>query len=235
MKSLVLRFQTSALVPAPYAHAIELALNLKNESLGYVFEIEYLDRGQLSEDEIYEEGFTMEDDYKIEGELPKVWAEELKSLFEKTEKTFLKDLEDEQDFWDIEEEKTNFYPKNPQPWKAFLEEFQQAVIEQNKFENPLQITVLRIDNEVTNTYIIKGFFENKTLIISKNGEESTLPWQKLKLLLKDYYSAEFDFEKASEKHPKKTGLFINFGDEWWFELGKSILTKPSKITSWLER
>ena len=234
MKSLILRFQTSALVPVPYAHAIELALSLKNENLSYVFEIEYLDRSQLTEDEIYEEGFTMEDDYKIEGELPKVWAEELKSLFEKTEKTFLKDLEDEQDFWDIEEEKTNFYPKNAQQWKAFLEEFQQAVIEQNKLENPLQITVLRIDNEVTNSYIIKGFFENKTLFISKNEEERSLPWQKLKPLLKDYYSSEFDFEKASEKRPKKTGLFINFGDEWWFELGKSILTKPSKITSWLE-
>ncbi|MCP9768711.1 hypothetical protein EGI22_12365 [Lacihabitans sp. LS3-19] len=234
MKSLVLRFQTSALVPAPYAHAIELSLNLKNDSLAYVFEMEYLDRSQLSEDEIYEEGFTMEDDYKLEGELPKVWAEELKSLIEKTEKTFLEELEDEQEFWDIEVEKTNFYPKNHPQWKAFLEEFQQAVIEQNKLENPLQITVLRIDNELTNTFNIKGFFENKTLAISKNGEEKSLPWQKLKPLLKDYYSAEFDFEKATEKFPKKTGLFINFGDEWWFELGKSILTKPSKITSWLE-
>jgi hypothetical protein len=29
-------------------------------------------------------------------------------------------------------------------------------------------------------------------------------------------------------------MFLNFGDEFWFELGKSFLTKPSKITTWLE-
>lgn len=89
MKSLVLRFQTSALVPAPYAHAIELSINIKDESLAYVFEMEYLDRSQLSEEEIYEEGFTMEDDYKLEGELPKVWANELKALIEKPKRHFL--------------------------------------------------------------------------------------------------------------------------------------------------
>lgn len=70
-------------------------------------------------------------------------------------------MEDEQEFWDIEVERTNFYPKNHQQWKGFLEEFQQAVIEQNKLENPLQITVLRIDNEITNTFIIKGFLKAK--------------------------------------------------------------------------
>lgn len=234
MKSLILRFQTSALIPAPYAHAIEVTFSMVQPNLEYKFDLEYLDRDQLTEEEILEEGFSVDDNRTLSGELPAVWKEQLENLIIKTEKTYPQELEDDQEFWDIEIGKENFYPKNTKHWKEFIEELQQAVIEQNKLENPLQITVIRADNETQKEYKIRGNFEHKSLTIESLEKQTQLPWTKLKPLLKDFYSAEFDYEKATEKLPKKTGLFINFGDEYWFELGKSYLTKPSKITSWLE-
>jgi hypothetical protein len=234
MKSLILRFQTSALIPAPYAHAIEAIFSFGQSTLDYKFELDYLDRDQLSEEEILDEGFSMDDNLLLSGKLPLVWNEQLEGLVKKTEKTYPKELEDDQEFWDIEIEAENFYPKNTKHWKEFIEELQQAVVEQNKLENPLQITVIRADNDAQKEYKIKGTFEYKSLTIESSEKQSQLPWAKLKPLLKDFYSAEFDYEKATEKVPKKTGLFLNFGDEYWFELGKSYLTKPSKITSWLE-
>jgi hypothetical protein len=234
MKSLILRFQTSALIPAPYAHAIEIIFSFGQKNLEYKFELEYLDRDQLTEEEILDEGFSLEDNLILSGKLPTVWKEQLDSLLQKTEKTYPQELEDDQEFWDIEIGSENYYPKNTKHWKEFIEELQQAVVEQNKLENPLQITIIRADNQTQKEYKIKGNFEHKSLTIESSEKQSQLPWTKLKPLLKDFYSAEFDYDKATEKLPKKTGLFINFGDEYWFELGKSYLTKPSKITSWLE-
>jgi hypothetical protein len=234
MKSLILRFQTSALIPAPYAHAIEVSFSSDQKELSYKFDLEYLHRGQLTEEEIFEEGFSMEDNLTLSGVLPMVWKEQLEALLSKTEKTFPQELEDDQEFWDIEADAENFYPKNAKQWKDFLEELQQAVVEQNKLENPLQITIIRGENDSQREFKIKAAFEHKTLTIESSERLRPLPWAKLKPLLKDFYSAEFDYEKATEKIPKKTGLFLNFGDEFWFELGKSYLTKPSKITFWLE-
>jgi hypothetical protein len=234
MKSLILRYQTSALIPAPFAHAIEIHFSNHTNGLNYKFDLEYLDRDQLTEDEILEEGFTMEDNLSLKGTLPNIWKEHLENIISKSEKTYPQELEDDQEFWDIEIGAENFYPKNTKNWKEFIEELQQAVLEQNKLENPLKITVIRNDNEARKQYTIEGMFESRTLVITSDDSKTNLAWQKLNALLRDFYSAEFDYEKATEKIPNKTGMFLNFGDEFWFELGKSFLTKPSKITSWLE-
>lgn len=234
MNSLVIRYQTSSLIPAPYANAIEIKVNFTSEGINYSFEQEYLDRSQLTEEEILEEGFGIDDNLKLEGKLPKTWADSTKAILEKSGKLFLDELEDNQDFWDIDIAGENYYPKNPEQWKTFIEEFQQAAIEQNKLESPLCIYVVRAEPPTKIEYCFIGSFENQTLTLEKDGIQKELPWSKLQPLLKDFYSGDFVYEKAQEKYPTKTGLFINFGDELWFELGKSFLIKPSKITSWLE-
>ena len=234
MKSLILRYQTSALIPAPFAHAIEISFEINNSDLAYKFDLEYLNRDHLTEEEILDEGFNLDDNLSLSGNLPTLWKEELLDLLTRTEKTFPLELEDDQEFWDIEIGTENYYPKNTKQWKELIEELQQAIIEQNKLENPLQITIIRAENDVRKEYIIRGNFENKLLQIESDGNKKTLLWTKLKPLLRDFYSAEFDYEKSTGKIPNKTGMFLNFGDEYWFELGKSYLIKPSKVISWLE-
>lgn len=230
-----IRFQTSELIPPPYAHAIEiLAHNDPKGGFSYIFEISYLDRESLTEDEILEEGFSLNDDLQLKGTLPLAWKSAYDALLEKTKKTYPTEIEDKEDFWEILTVDEPFYPKNTREWKIFLEEIRQAITEQNKLELPLSFQIKRIDQELTEDFLVEGKFEERVFqITKKDGETKELEWIKLNNFLKDIFSGEFVYEKTSTKMPKRTGLFLNLGDEIWYEVGKSLLTQPSKITKWL--
>jgi hypothetical protein len=235
MKPLEIKYQTSSLVPAPHAFAVELSLINTQEGLQYTYDLVFLDRADISAEELEEEGFSEHDDLKMVGKLPQIWAETFTKTLEKTNKLHIAELKEEQPYWLIEEEGTHFYPSNSVIWEQLLDEFKQAILEDNLVEAPLKITVLRIGEEATQTYIIKGEFANRKLSISHSENEKVLNWNELSKLLKDYFAGEMLPDKTSEKQPSKPGLFIDYGDGYWYQLGYSLLTKPSKITSWLER
>jgi hypothetical protein len=60
-------------------------------------------------------------------------------------------------------------------------------------------------------------------------ETKILDWNELNYILKNTYSGEFDPDLAHNQRPSHNGLFINLGDELWFEVGKSILIQPNKL------
>jgi hypothetical protein len=235
MKALEIKYQTSGLVPAPYANAVELSLKFLPEGLHYAYDLAFLDRADFSIEDLEEEGFSEHDDLKLEGNLPQVWADVFSKTIENTKKLHISELKEEQAFWLIEEGGVHFYPGNSAVWEQLLDEFKQAILEAHEIEAPLQITVLRIGEEGTSKYQIKGEFANRKLVISEGENEKILNWYELSKLLKDYFAGEMLPDKTSEKLPSKTGLYIDYGDGYWYQLGYSLLTKPSKITSWLER
>ena len=153
----------------------------------------------------------------------------------KPKKTHPVEIKEDQEFWEVTTENDVFFPKNPKPWKIYIDQFQQACLEQNFIEKPLEISICRKDNDLETSLLIKGCFENRTLKVNTNGiQTKEIDWNKLNPFLMSLYSGEFDFEKASVSIPKKTGLFINLGDELWYEVGKSLLIQPSKITAWID-
>lgn len=224
-----IKFQTSELQPAPYAFAVQLDLTDKQGKLGYKFDLEYLDRDGLTDEEVFEEGFTLSDDIKLEGSLPKVWLEETKTLVSKTEKVEKTELEEEEDYWFLKTTGEPFYPKNPRQWATFLEQIRQAILENSGLEKPLEITL--VENNITTKIV--GSFENMNLRKEKENRKENLKWPDLNYLLKDLYSGDFDYEKATNKLKTGNGVYLNFGDDYWFELGKSYINKPQKIKKWL--
>jgi hypothetical protein len=234
MKSFNIRYQTSELVPAPFANAVEIKAEIDNKNqIKYSFELTYIDRNQLTEDEILEEGFSLDDDIKLAGTLNANWTAAYETLLTDTHKTYIKELKDDQDFWEIEIENEVFYPRKPKTWKTFIEEFQQAVYEQNKLEKPLEITILRPESDTDKQIIVKGSFENRSLIVEKKGL-ITRDWKELNVFLKNVFVGDFDYENSLEKAPARAGIFVNLGDEYWFEVGKSLIIQPSKITGWVD-
>lgn len=231
MPTCQIKFQTSELVPPPFANAIELKLEETSKGLNYDFEISYLDRDQLSEDEIYEEGFSLEDDYHISGELGLAWKNALNDILKKTKKIKKDTLDEHEDYWEIQFENESFYPKNNEDWFNFLEEIQQAIIEANKFENPLKIEIKRIWSNKQSNLTIKAKFADRSLEFTEDAFTYSKPWAELNNYLMSIYSGEFRYEQANKNLPNKNGLYINLGDEYWFELGKSYLNEPSKIKS----
>lgn len=230
-----IKFQTSALIPAPYAYAIQLDLSEnKDRTLSYDLELEYLDRDQLTEDEILDEGFTLSDDIKLKGKLPQTWAEELRVLLSKTEKTDKTEIEDNEDFWFLEIDNDQFYPKNVKQWATFLEQIRQAILESSDLEKPLEITFVEIKDKEKRTTIFRGSFTKRTLMVEVVGEEKeNLKWTQLSNFLRDIFSGDFDYENATTKPKNNDGIYINLGDEYWFEFGKSYTNNPKKIKNWL--
>ncbi len=232
---MTIKFQTSSLIPAPYAYAIQLDLNENpDKTLSYNLDLEYMDRDSLTEEEILDEGFSLSDDIKLKGILPQTWAEELRIILSKTEQTDKTELEDDEDFWFLELEKNQFYPKNSRQWATFLEQIRQAILESNELEKPLEIAIIEIKNKEKYTTTFKGSFTKRTLIVEteKGGKES-LKWSQLSGLLKDIFSGDFDYETATTKPKNADGIYLNLGDEYWFELGKSYINSPKKIKNWL--
>ncbi|MCD8540742.1 MAG: hypothetical protein LRY55_13950 [Leadbetterella sp.] len=229
-----LKFQTSALLPAPYAYALQLDLREgERKTLVYDLEIEFLDRDTLTEEEILEEGFTLSDDVKVKGELPQTWLAELKTLLSRTEKTEKDELEENEDLWYLDTGKEAFYPKNAGQWADFTEQIRQAILEDSGLEKPLEITLTEISAAGKKTTIIRGSFARQTLIVEKEGTRKSLKWSQLNTLLRDLYSGDLHYELATTRPKSAEGIYLNFGDEYWFELGKSYINKPQKVRAWL--
>lgn len=229
MSILEINFQTNQLTPPPYAHAIEFRTDFKDKSTFVSMEISYIDRDTLTVDEIVDEGFTENDDIRLKSILPKIWEDTLKDLVAKT--TFVKkeELNQEEEFIQV----NGRYPKQTQMWVQIIQELRQAVLEKSEREAPLFIGLIRNDNGRSDSFEFEASFAKREFVKKVNGQAETLKWNDLNSFLRDVYSGEFEYDKTRGNFPKKDGIHIHIGDEYWLELGKSYLIQPSKIKKWL--
>ncbi|WP_341227357.1 hypothetical protein [uncultured Arcticibacterium sp.] len=229
-----IQFQTSDLVPPPYAYAVEIHLEKKENGEQHLdFELSYLDRDGLSKEEIYDEGFSEDDDLKWSGDLNEDWSEYIESIKSDLHLIKKSELRSGDNFWQITHNKRTGYPDETEHLSIFIQELQQAAFEAAEREAPLLIRVLRISNEERKDYSFEASFKERTYSETLNGQKKSHPWDELNIFLKDVFSGDFRPEQASKKAPRKSGLFLSIGDELWYELGKSYLIQPSKIQQYL--
>lgn len=234
MPTFSLKYQTAENIPAPFAHAIEINGNF-DQDLELSFELTYLDREDFTEDELMDEGFTSSDDFTWKGTLPKVWSDVVFGNLKSANELFIKSLEPHQDFWQVDFNGKSFYPKNTDAFKYLIEELQQAVYESAGREASLKLTFLKNQSgENMEVAVSASFIERKLQLIRTNiadssSETKVLAWDELNFILKNTFSGEFEAEFAHSKKPSHKGLFLNAGDELWYEVGKSLLIQPNKI------
>ncbi|MFN3488714.1 MAG: hypothetical protein ACK4YV_06260 [Emticicia sp.] len=234
MPTFSLKYQTAENIPAPFAHAIEINGSFEQD-LELSFELTYLDREDMTEDELMDEGFTSSDDFTWKGTLPKVWSDVVFGSLKSANELFIKSLEPHQDFWQVDFNGKSFYPKNTDAFKYLIEELQQAVYEKAGREAPLRLTFLKNQSgENMEVAVSASFIERKLQLIRTNitdgsSETKVLAWDELNFILKNTFSGEFEAEYAHSKKPSHKGLFLNAGDELWYEVGKSLLIQPNKI------
>ena len=236
MPTFSIKYQTAENLSPPFAHAIELSGEIEqNKELSLSFELTYLGREQLSEEEITDEGFSMNDDFSWKGTLPDVWKDILFGNLKSTKPLRIQGLEPHQDFWQIEFESRPFYPSNADKLFYLIEEIQQAVFEKAERELPLNLTFFKNQaDDIKEVNIKASFVERRLEIIRKNPDEtiskiSELPWEELNFILKNTYSGDFLAELAFAKRPSHKGTFVNIGDDLWYEVGKSLLIEAYKI------
>ena len=251
MPTFSLKYQTAENLPAPFAHAIEIngiiAQNQENglpsgsfPQLELSFELTYLDREEFSEEELMDEGFTLNDNFTWKGTLPKVWSDVVFGNLKSANALNIKTLEPHQEFWQIDFEDKSFYPKDSELFKYLIEELQQAVYEKAGRESGLKLTFLKnqsgehIEFEITASFVERQLQTKRRNINDAQTETKILDWEELNFILKNIFSGDFEADFAAKNRPSHKGLFVNIGDELWYEVGKSLLIQPHKITKILK-
>jgi hypothetical protein len=235
MLTFSLKYQTSENIPPPFAHAIELSGEIiQNKELFIAFDLTYLDRDLLTEDEILDEGFSMNDDFSWKGSLPDVWRDILFGNLKSAKPLKIKDLEPHQPFWQLDLDGQSFYPSNSEKFSYLLEEVQQAVFEKAQRELPLHLIFFKNQSGETKEITIMASFVDRKIEINRKennlpGKSSVLPWDELNFILKNTFSGEFIMETAFNHKPAHKGTFVNIGDGYWYELGKSLIIDSYKI------
>lgn len=237
MPTFSLKYQTAENLPAPFAHAIEIngVISQDVQHLEISFELTYLDREEFTEDELAEEGFTINDNFSWKGTLPKIWSDVVFGNLKSANVLHIKSLEPHQEFWQVDFENKSFYPKDTEQFKYLIEELQQAVYEKAEKESPLRLTFLKNQSGELIEVDVQASFVERKLEFKRNdlnnaqNETKILPWEELNFILKNTFSGDFEGDFALKNRPSHKGLFVNAGDELWYEVGKSLLIQPNKI------
>lgn len=224
---LVIDFDSGA-VPAPFSHVFKLKLNFDKNFINTQFEIQYTDRDDLSEEEILNEGFSLEDDYNFIGELPQVWEQPFKTLYSQTKwsnkkspdlsggiKVMAKDLHGKI---------ARTVPLNQKDWQYLTQEYIQAIYEIDQKEAPLQIGYKIISADGQETQLgFKVKFSNRKIDFYSGEEKKEVAWEEVKPLLNYIFIPDYNYELASESPPRKPGTYIDCGDGFWHEFGKGVI------------
>ncbi|BDD04886.1 hypothetical protein [Aureibacter tunicatorum] len=231
-------------IPAPYCHTYKILVEYK-KGLQTSFELKYLDREDLSEDEIYMEGFTPNDDVNWQGTIPTVWADELKELITKTtwvKNKFTRNAEESVirvTMMDNTSKTFEGTPSDIRHWESFNQELIQAIYEISRKERPLCVRFLRNKGKsIFKEFSLKASFEKREIQfeVNDNGEISQkhVPWKNLKDILKHIYAPDFIYENAKENKPKKRGDYIDIGEELWYKLGEGVVNNNNKYDALAE-
>lgn len=193
-------YQTLQL-PPPFAFAYTMKLEFLENELKIKYDLEYLNRDEISREEIEEEGYSDDDDYSWRGSLGKVWVDTLKDEFAKI------DLEEESEEFSIYlhveiENGRSGLAVHAEEWDYKLQELIQAIYEKSGIEDKLKIRFMHIHDGKRDYYELTGSFENKTCSVSNKK----LSWEDLQELMADVYTIDFEGEPVAI--PEENGLWI---------------------------
>jgi hypothetical protein len=204
-------------VPAPFSYEVLFDF-LADGQLN--FQMNYTNRGELSIEEIENEGFTENDDFKWKGKLNEVWLDQIYNLFDRSEKR--KSILDQEIILKTDEEE--FAPKNFKEWNLLIQDLIQAVFETSGKEQAWQMELQIIKNGQHKHQLMQVFFSKRDVAFAF-GSNVKMDWAKAKKLMELIYLGEFDETKASVQKPDKEGVYLCFDNTTWFKLGQSI-TNP---------
>lgn len=216
----------SGVIPPPYSHVFKLKIGFGKNFLDTQLDMEYTDREDLSEEEILNEGFSLEDDYHFQGEVPKVWEKPLKELYAKSKWSNNRLDQEEGGIYilakDVHGKVSRTTPLNQQEWQFFTQDYIQAIYELSKREAPLQVNYLIVDQAGSKEISLTVRFSIRKVEVLVNGKMKEIHWEKAKELLGYVFLPDYDYDRAKEKKPSQNGNYIDCGDGYWHDMKKGV-------------
>ena len=216
-----LSYQTQQL-PPPYAFAASFSMNTHAQRAHLRFQLEYLEREELSQEEILQEGFTMEDDFSWEGALGKNWLPILKGF-------------DELAYQDEPSEEAYLHVKIDGVEKGFPKEDQELIVQeliQAAFESSDKESLLKIQllDEEMQTQEFTWHFADRSFLIGNHAYQ----WDKGRALMNFLYTLEFE-ENAVSQQPQPGSLHYQNTGEWLQITDRRLMEKISKLIQELKK
>jgi len=217
----------SGSIPPPFSHVYKLKIAFEKGFVNTQLDLQYTEREELSEDEILDEGFSLDDDYSYKGELPTVWEEPFKDLYASTRWSNKKQLGGDGGIKVLAKDRhgkiVRGIPNNPDDWQYLAQEFIQAIYEISEKEKPLHLQYYANSTEGEFFYDLTVKFATRKVEVVINGDKHLADWEQTKNLLGYIYLPDYDYDQAKENKPSKRGHYINLGDGFWHEFGKGII------------
>jgi hypothetical protein len=240
--SATIKFQTAAILPAPYAYYYTLHLTPEAEALKVSLHQQYLDRDEVDEDTILDEGFTLDDDFSWKGKLAEVWQLELRKMLEEQDLETELDITENDNFIEIELHPSSgqterLYPDDQIRWDYFLQELIQAIYESAGRERSFEIEYRALQNDEELDLKVNARFSERVITVSRNNSAPMpLPWMWVKEIMGIVFKADFIEEEAQEDQPKLTGKYLSIGDGLWYKLGTAVAepTSTSRVLPQIE-
>lgn len=233
-----IRYQTLTL-PPPYAYQYHLRIELTDSRPRVALHWRYTGRDELSEEEIWEEGFTPHDDFQWKGSLPAEWSAPLRLQLEQTAWLSEEAALDEAAAKDASltftvtrggRQTTEGIPRQAAEWEYLLQELVQGIYEVSGRELPLRIRYLDIaKNHQSEAMIEAQFAQRRLTVTTQTGGLSSaqeLPWSALRPLLSALYVPDYHTDRTQSDTPRQHGQYIHPGDAW-YRLGRAV-TNPGK-------
>lgn len=240
--SLIISFDTGP-VPPPFCHKYSITVSKDESGLQCSLNLEYYDRDEITEEEVFDEGFSLDDDFQWEGPLPGLWENELKSKLSGTNWTKKIDTEDGSTISvKISESGKSelLYPADSRVWEVFAQEIIQAIFELGEKEMPLKIEYLHVGdkNQKKGLSLNYSFARREVTVLTTSSDTKAIDWKEGQKLMQYIYFFDFMPEGASDKVPNFPGDYINPGDGLWYVLGDELqghlAIKKSKLIKTLK-
>lgn len=214
----------SGVLPPPYSNVFRLELNWKNDKLSTKLDLHYTSREDLTEEEIFDEGFTPEDDYSYEGELNPVWAKVARRQFDSAKWSGKQLTDGGITVTPLEEgkESGSKTPIDQEAWQLLAQDIIQAIYETTKREEQLKIQYRLVTNESTKDCSITMKFSDREVTVDQGDKTKTINWEYAMELMKLIFTPDYHYELAKEIPSTKRGSYIECGDGYWHELDRGV-------------
>lgn len=212
-------------IPPPFCHKYKITISKSSpEKYQVDLNLEYYARNEITEEEIVDEGFTLDDDYKWKGKLPLVWGQEIENRLKTAnwkKKSSPGDGGSEFIIIIVQNNHSEILrPATIRIWEIFVQEIIQAIFELSKKEAPLQISFVsgssdNISQKIDFTYS----FSNRVVQLNSTQKgEKSMRWEEGQKLLKYIFNLDYLPENSFEHIPKKQSNYISPGDGLWYNL-----------------
>jgi hypothetical protein len=233
-KTIRIKFQTATGLPAPYSYFYTLQLTPEGKNLGASLTLQYLDRDELDEEMILEEGFSLDDDYSWTGTLPAIWQDQLNVALAKLAVAQSEEVPEHENYLVVEVRATDgtgidYMPTDLSFWDYFQQEIIQAIYEVSGKERAFTMEYLEIEATSELRIQIDASFAKRSFVVRLNeAVPQALDWKWTKEVMETVFKADFLPPSVPDELPRFSGKYLTTGDGVWYEFNETLVEPSTK-------